>query len=205
MRPESVVLVHGAASGPWVFDGWRDAFGTAEIEAVDLQAGLNVAEASMSNYAAVVARGVQGLRRPLVLCGWSLGGLAVMMAARSVEPEALVLLEPSPPAEVQGTRTDVRPAPGTYDGEEAYGAFPPSIRSRPESALARAERQAGISVPRLPPATLVAYGDEFREERGTRLADHYGAERLYIEGVDHWGLVLEQRAPRAVAARLEAF
>src|ERR687883_1743125 len=99
---KSLLLAHGAGSGPWVFDGWPAAFPELETEAVDLMAGLNVAEASMSNYAAVIVRAAEWLPRPLGLCGWSSGGLAATMAARQSEADLLILLESSPPGEVQG-------------------------------------------------------------------------------------------------------
>src|SRR5207249_7232217 len=121
----SLVLAHGAGSGPWVFAGWVDAFPELEVDAVDLQAGLNVAEASMSNYAAVLARAAEWLPRPLALCGWSSGGLAAMMAARQAEADLLILLEASPPGEVQGFDESVPLGSGTFDPEDAYGAFPP--------------------------------------------------------------------------------
>ena len=196
----SLLLAHGAGSGPWVFDGWPAAFPDLNVEAVDLQAGLNVAEASMSNYAAVVVRAAEWLPRPLALCGWSSGGLAATMAARQAEADFLVLLESSPPGEVQGFDESVPLRPGTFDPEETYGAFPPGMRARPESLLARAERKRGVSVPELPCPALVVYGDEFAEERGPRLAARYGAEELAFPGLDHWDLVLDDRVRKTLAA-----
>jgi hypothetical protein len=131
-----------------------------------------------------------------------MGGLVALLAAPRVEAAALVLLEASPPAEVQGTDEGVRPAPGTFDPEAAYGPFPPGIRARPESSLARAERRRGISVPALPCPALVVYGDEFPDDRGRALAGAYGAEELHLPGLDHWGLVRDPRAAAAVAAWL---
>jgi pimeloyl-ACP methyl ester carboxylesterase len=75
-RPASVLFVHGAASGPWVFDGWLDRFASARTEAVDLHAGLDVARASMRDYADRVALAAEVLPRPLAVCAWSMGGLA---------------------------------------------------------------------------------------------------------------------------------
>jgi pimeloyl-ACP methyl ester carboxylesterase len=159
-----------------------------------------VAEASMSNYAAVAVRAAEWLPAPRAL-GWSMGGLVAVMAASRAEAAALVLLEPSPPAEVQGVDETVSPEPGTFDPEATYGPFPPGIRARPESALARAERKRGISVPSLPCPALVVTGEEFAEERG-RVAEAYGAEQLHLPGLDHWRLVLEPRAREAVRAYL---
>jgi pimeloyl-ACP methyl ester carboxylesterase len=176
-----------------VFDGWADAFPGLEVEAVDLMAGLNVAEASMSNYAAVIVRAAERLPRPVALCGWSSGGLAATMAARQAEADLVILLESSPPGEVQGFDESVPLRAGTFDPEETYGAFPPGMRARPESLLARAERKRGVSVPSLPCPALVVYGDEFAEERGRELAALYGAEELAFPGLDHWDLVLDGR------------
>jgi pimeloyl-ACP methyl ester carboxylesterase len=196
---KGLLLAHGAGSGPWVFDGWLDALPQLEVEAVDLMAGLNVAEASMSNYAAVIVRAAEWLPHPLALCGWSSGGLAAMMAAHRAEADLLILLEASPPAEVQGFDESVPLRPGTFDPEEAYGAFPPGMCARPESLLARAERKRGVSVRELPCPALVVYGEEFPEERGWALAAHYGAEKLAFPGLDHWDLVLDERVRMKLA------
>jgi pimeloyl-ACP methyl ester carboxylesterase len=166
-----------------------------ELQAVDLQAGLNVAAASMWNYEAVATRACDGIERPFALLGWSMGGLVARLAARQVEPDALVLLEPSPPA---ARAEDAALEEGVYDPEEAYGPFPEGIRARPESRYARAERLRGIPVPPLPARTLVVSGDEFAEERGS--AD--GAEELHLAGLDHWGLVRDARAQDEIAAWL---
>jgi pimeloyl-ACP methyl ester carboxylesterase len=172
------------------------------VVAPDLHAGLNVAEAAMSNYAAVAVRAAEWVRRPCALVGWSSGGLVAMLAARRVEPELLVLLEPSRPAEVQGVDERVEPSPGTFDPEAVYGPFPPGIRARPESSFARTERKRGVSVPELPGPALVVSGDNFSEERGRAVAERYGAEELTFPGRSHWDLVLDPEAIAAVVRRL---
>src|SRR5439155_1198840 len=86
-----------SAAGAELFDGWAESFPGVETIAVDLQDGLDVARASMADYAAAIVRAAAGRSRPLAVCAWSLGGLAAMLAAAELEPEALVLLEPSPP------------------------------------------------------------------------------------------------------------
>ena len=199
----SLLLIHGASAGPCIFDGWSDSFPELEVDVVELQAGLNVPEAAMSNYAAVVYRGADWLPRPLALCGWSMGGLVAMMAAGRCGAEALVLLEPSPPGEVQGFDPEVELAPGIYESGP-HDRFPRSVKSRPDSSLARAERKRGISVPSLPCPALVVYGDEFPDQRGRRIASYYGAEELYLDGCEHWGLLLDARARRAAAAYLSS-
>ncbi len=130
-----------------------------------------------------------------------MGGLAALMATESAE--ALVLLEASAPGEVQGFRPEVALVPGVFDPELEYGAFPEGIRARPESALARAERKRGISVPTLScPALVWCYGEEFSDERGRRLAKQYGARELALSGKSHWDLVLDREAIDAVAREI---
>ena len=92
--------------------------------------------------------------------------------------------------------------PGTFDPEAVYGSFPPGIPSRPESSLARLERQAGISVPSLPCPSLVVSGSEFPVDRGSRVAAFYGSDELRFPTLDHWGLVLDRRVRAAIAAHL---
>ena len=198
--PESLLLVHGAGSGPWIFAGWESAFPGITISAIDLQERIDVGKASMTYYAAVVTTAAQQLNPPVALCGWSMGGLAVLHAAPAVKPHSVVLLEPSPPAEVQGFHPDTPLILGAYNPEEEYGSFPPGQRSRPESLLARSERKRGISVPALPCRSLVVYGDALPEERGPRVAACYGSEKAYFPGLtSHWDLVLESRVRVAIS------
>ena len=191
-RLRHVVLVHGAGSGPWIWDGWRGELADFDVEAVDLQRGLAVDRASMADYAAQIPAAD-------AVVGWSLGGLAAMIAAQERPPRRLALLEPSAPAEVQGRDDAVTPRAGTFDPQEVYGPFPPGVAARPESLLARDERKRGISVPSLPCPALVVYGDEFAEERGRVLARYYGADELHFPGLDHWGLVFDGGVAAAVA------
>jgi pimeloyl-ACP methyl ester carboxylesterase len=198
------VLVHGAGSDPRVFDGWRGAFPGIDLIAVDLHAGLDVGEASMSDYADRVVAEAARADTPVALCGWSMGGLVVLQAAGRVLPDAVVVIEPSPPAEIQGFHADAGLEWGTFDPEQVYGRFPAGMAARPESLPARAERKRGISVPSLPCRSLVISGREFAEERGRRVAELYGSEWLRFPQLDHWGLVLTTEPRRAVARLLAA-
>jgi hypothetical protein len=99
-------------------------------------------------------------------------------------------------------RPPVAIAEGTFDPEAVYGRFPPSVPARPESSLARAERKRGSSVPSLPCASLVVYGDDFRAERGTSIARLYGSEERDFPGLDHWELVRDRRVREAIAGFL---
>jgi hypothetical protein len=195
------VLVHGAGSGPYVFGGWAGHFPGVRLLPVDLHAGLDVGRASHADYAARVVVAARSAPGPVALCGWSMGGLVVLEAAQVTKPSAVVLLEASPPAEVQGF-SDAPVADGTFDPEEVYGAFPPGMPARPESLRARSERKRGVSVPELPCRSLVVHGDEFPEDRGRDLAALYGSDVRPFPGFDHWDLVLRPDVPAAVAAWL---
>ena len=197
----SALLVHGAGSGPWVFEGWEAALPGVRVRALDLHAGLDVTRASMRDYARVVAAAARELRSPRAVVGWSMGGLAAMMAAPVAGIERLVLLEPSPPAEVAGNGDGPLEA-GLFDPQAVYGAFPDGMRARPESALARGERRRGISVPGLGPDAVVIHGDEFPVERGSALAVRYGARAVHLAGLDHWGLVRDPAAIETAAAEV---
>jgi pimeloyl-ACP methyl ester carboxylesterase len=202
MSPRSVVLVHGAGSGPWVFDGWDDAFPQSQLVAVDLQDGVDVSRASHRDYEDVLVAAVRDLTRPLVACGWSLGGLVVMTAAERLRPDAIVLLESSPPAEVQGYDGHAPLRDGVFDPEETYGGFPSGMRARTESMLARAERKRGIAVPSLPAPTIVVAGSEFPDDRGAEIAAFYGAQLLSFPEHSHWQLVRDPVVRRRVAAAI---
>lgn len=198
-RTSSIVLLHGAGSGPEVFAKWPAAFPGCRLIAVDMQAGLDASRASMEDYRDVVERVVESLPRPRALCGWSMGGLVAMMAAQRLDVDQLVLMEPSAPSEVQGTNDGVEMAIGTFDPQEVYGAFASAVTPRPESRFARSQRKAGISIPTLPRCTLVVYGEEFRGSRGVDIVQRYGCEALYVPGTTHLDLVLDARMPILVA------
>jgi hypothetical protein len=116
LRALNFLLVHGAGEEPSVWEGW-------EGIAIDLQAGLNVAEASMLNYEAAVACDAGLVGAPLCIVARGMGALAVLLAARRVLPAAIALIEPWPP--------------------EA----PSEQATRPESQLALEECRRGLDVP----------------------------------------------------------
>lgn len=200
--PASLLLIHGAGSGPWVFDEWPPAFEELEVVAVDLQEDVDVEHASMADYARLVEHRASELPRPVSLCGWSMGGLVALMAAAAVRPHSVILLEASAPGEIQGFAPDAPIRGGSFDPEEVYGPFPPGMPSRPESQLARDERKRGISVPSLPYPSLVVYGREFAAERGRPVSALYGSDQAAFPELDHWGLVLGEDVRAVIRAFL---
>jgi pimeloyl-ACP methyl ester carboxylesterase len=202
VRVASLLLVHGAGSGPWVFGRWQGAFPGLEVRAADLQAGADVYRVSMTDYAHTVIRVSRALPPQIVLLGWSMGGLVALMAAEAIQPALVVLLEPSPPAEVQGHDLHMHLREGLFDPQKIYGRFPQGVPARPESQLARDERKRGISVPSLPCPSLVLWGDDFGDERGRRVAQLYGSREMYVPGATHWDLVLDAKIPMRIGDTL---
>jgi pimeloyl-ACP methyl ester carboxylesterase len=159
----------------------------------------------MTDYAERVLAAARALPQPVSLCGWSMGGLVVLQAAALARPHSVILIEASPPGEVQGFNGDVAMSLGMFDPEAVYGRFPAGLEARPESSLARSERKRGISVPSLPCPSLVIYGDAFRDERGKPIASLYCSEERDVPGLDHWDLVHDRRVREAIADFLGDF
>jgi hypothetical protein len=157
----------------------------------------------MWDYVSVVVSEGRELPRPLALIGWSMGGLVAWMAAEQLEPDVLVLIEPSPPLEVQGSDPEIPFERGAFDPEEAYGPFPEGFTARPESLLARVERKRGISVPVPTCPCLVISGHEFAEVRGRAIAEHLRSRELAFPDLSHWELVTDRRVVDGVAEALD--
>lgn len=198
-----MLLVHGAGSGPWIFEEWADTFPASTLHAVDLQDDVRIRWASMRYYADAIGRAASSLPRPFAVIAWSMGGLAAMMKADTLGAMCLVVMEPSPPAEIQGWHpSSLIVDPRTFDPEAVYGPFPRGIQSRPESSLAKAERNAGISVPTVPCPSVVVSGSDYAVERGSRVAAFYRSDELRFPRFDHWGLVREYRVRAVIAGHL---
>jgi pimeloyl-ACP methyl ester carboxylesterase len=206
MRPSDdaarrrLVLVHGATSGPWVFEPWAGRFPTFEVGVPDLQAGLVVARASMADYAAQVIAATSG--PGAVVVGWSMGGLVAMLAAQQQRLAALVLVEPSQPRELGRHDPTVVPTAGVYDAETIYGPLPPGTRHRPESRLALEERQRGISIPRIDCPLLVVASSSYPTSRGSDVVNHYGGELLEFPTLDQGSVIEAPEVARAITAWL---
>ena len=212
-----IVLVHGAANSAVVWRFWQAelAFRGWSSWALDLRGhGASPAHAlgrtGMNDYADDVAALVVELARRPVLIGWSMGGLAAMLAAARVGAAAFVGLGPSPPARTRDA--GVRLREGTF-GPEEYGIVsrdPDGQATMPdldgeerrlalaslgqESRRARDERQAGVVLPGLPcPALVVASTGDQTFPPTVYAALAVPAETLLVEGTSHWGLVLNRR------------
>ncbi len=103
-------MVHGAFCGGWAFDGFRAPFEAAGYRCLtpDLRGHApgtrlsDVAQTSMSDYAADITTLIRAEPTLPILVGHSLGGLVAQMAAAKAEVAALILLAPSAPWGVAG-------------------------------------------------------------------------------------------------------
>ncbi len=146
MPTPALLLIHGAASGAWVWDSWR-----AELRGLGWHANvldvrghgrsipIDLSTTTMEDYvedvASVTAQiaSAQGVHP--VIGGWSMGGMIAMMyAAQHPETTGLVLFEPSPPLEIAGKASGdvVRQYQGEILTPESFGLYPDDLeKSRP--------------------------------------------------------------------------
>jgi pimeloyl-ACP methyl ester carboxylesterase len=138
MAKPSLLLIHGAATGAWVWRLWRRELAALGWQAnvLDLRGhGMSVPaemdSVTLEDYVADVASvtaqiaAAQGLHP--VVGGWSLGGMVAMMyAAQHPETPGLLLLEPNMPVEVAG-KASVEYQRRFSDpvlAPESFGVFP---------------------------------------------------------------------------------
>ena len=86
MAPASLLLVHGAGSGPWIYDEWPASFPALRVAAVDLQEGIDVGRASMTDYAERVVAAARALPAPVALPPLLLPVPASLSPAPDAEP-----------------------------------------------------------------------------------------------------------------------
>jgi pimeloyl-ACP methyl ester carboxylesterase len=159
----TVVMAHGAFCGGWAFERFRAPFEALgwRVEAPDLRDGA-LAGRSMRDYADRLVAVCADLPERPVLVGHSMGGLVCQMAARRIQPRALVLLAPSPPWGVHGSSV-----------EEAVTALGVSLIDpfwagtvEPDLTLVRR-----FSLDRLPPAEREAAAGRMGPESGRAIRE----------------------------------
>ena len=212
-----IVLVHGAANSGSVWRFWQADLASQGWSswALDLRGhgdspASDLARTSMADYAEDVTTLVRELARPPVLIGWSMGGLAAMIAAARGPATAYVGLAPSPPSRQRDASIPLRAA--TFDAAE-YGITTADVDDQPtmmdldsaerrialaslglESRWARDDRRAGVVLTALPCPGLVVASRADATFPPAAYADlSIPAERLVVDGASHWGLVLNRR------------
>ena len=110
----SLLLIHGAASGAWVWDAWRRHLRELgwQVNVLDLRGHgrslpTDLSTVTLEDYVADIASVTVQIERAQgihpVVGGWSMGGLlAQMYAAQHPETPALLLFDSIAPVEVTG-------------------------------------------------------------------------------------------------------
>ena len=138
MPQPSLLLVHGALTGAWVWDVWRSHLAALgwQVNVIDLRGHgrslpIDLAAVTMEDYVADLASVAVQIERAQgvhpVVAGWSMGGLVAMMyAAQHPETPGLVLIEPSPLLETGGKTPieTVRRFAGEIVRPEQMGLYP---------------------------------------------------------------------------------
>lgn len=137
MSMPSLLLIHGAACGAWVWDAWRRHLQEHgwQVNVLDLRGHgrslpTDFSTVTMEDYVADLAsvtpqiEAAQGVHP--VLGGWSMGGLVAMMyAAEHPETPATLLFDPMVPAEVRKADIEtLRRFAGTSLTPAAFGIHP---------------------------------------------------------------------------------
>ena len=165
------VFVHGAGGGGWEWAIWARVFAADgwQVLAPDLRpASGGLAATRLADYAGQVRQWLAPLPRPRVLVGASLGGLLAAMNAG--DAEALVLVNPMPPAGLPGAAA--RPAivpwgrtaslAGTrraMPGADDAAALLAFRRWRDESGKVLDEAAAGVAL-EAPGIPVLVFGSE---------------------------------------------
>jgi pimeloyl-ACP methyl ester carboxylesterase len=216
----AAVCIHGAGGGGWEWAIWQRVFAARgwSVVAPDLMPGRGgLAATTFEDYAAQVRAWCEPCdTQQYVLIGASLGGLLALHVAGGIEPAALVLVNPLPPAGIspRPSRTDFpdivpwgrersldstrRAMPDADDAARLF-AFK---RWRDESgAVLRAAAQGiALTSVRCPMLILASENDtDVGADASRALATHCAAEFRLLKGASHVGPLLG-RSANAVAA-----
>ena len=97
----SALLLHGAGGGAWEWNAWSRVLQARgwRVQAPELApAAGGLAATRLEDYLRQACAAGADLPRPLAVVGASLGALLALMAAGALRPQALLLVNPLPPA-----------------------------------------------------------------------------------------------------------
>ncbi|MGH8171584.1 MAG: alpha/beta hydrolase [Rhodanobacteraceae bacterium] len=213
-RPVTAVCVHGAGGGGWEWGIWARVlvvrgFGVAAPDLMPAASGI--AATTFADYRAQVAAWSGGAGEGVVLIGASLGGLLALSVAHDVQPAALVLINPIPPAGVL-SRPLHEPSPAIVpwarerslastrrampDADDAACLYA-LRRWRDESGAVLNEARQGVAVeiPRCPTLVLCSERDTDVPPASSRaLALRLSADFRSLPGASHLGPLLGRDA-----------
>jgi len=226
----SVVLVHGAANSASVWAYWQRELAARAFAsyAIDLRGHgasdrVDLPRISMEDYADDVVTLMREFAEPPILIGWSMGGLAAMLAAEAAPALAFVGLAPSTPALDRDATVPLREGvfgieeygithfdpdaeqPAMFDLDREERAIALASRSQ-ESRYARDERAAGVVVRDINcPALIVTSTADTQWPRSRYDGMHLSVDHMSVDGGSHWGLVLNRRVLADLVPRVTAW
>jgi pimeloyl-ACP methyl ester carboxylesterase len=150
----SLILVHGAATGAWIWDSWRRQLASLgwDVNVLDLRGhgrslptdlGWVTMEDYFADLESVAGQIASAKGAHPIVGGWGMGGLlALMYAAAHAETPALLLFSPDQPLEVAGkpTMDELRRYPDPVLKADAFGINTEDpVRTSAALGLTRAE------------------------------------------------------------------
>lgn len=208
----SALLVHGGGGGGWEWDLWCDVLASAELQVVapDLQpARQGLSATRFIDYQEQLERLLEGLPRPRVVMGASLGGLLALRIA--AQADALVLVNPLPPSpwhrdlpartwpDVVPWRRNARLASTRQalpDADEASALFA-FRRWRDEAGAVLREAYSGVAVERPACRVLFVLSDQDEDVPVTlaqAMASEWERDTLQTLSPSHVGPLLGRHA-----------
>jgi len=215
----ALVFVHGSMQGAWIYTHWLRVAHEADIAAVAVDVrghgGLpteDVLTAGLNDYGADVAAIAETFEVPPVLAGHSMGGVMVGVAASRTPVSGLVLLAPSPPANLPGAQPvppvdETKPLPPADEQTVREKYMPNHIgqdisamveRQCPESSVAANDRyklRVSVDVEKINcPALCIAAGRDWPithpPGQDKAVGAFYGAEHIDLPEAAH-GFMLD--------------
>jgi len=215
----NAIFIHGAGGGGWEWSIWQRVFtarGWSTLAPDLMPSDRSIAHTRLEDYRAQAHAWAEASAAPRVLIGASLGGLLALQVAAQLHVDALVLINPLPPAGIvpRSTRSypdDVvawgseRSLAGTSasmpDADDAARLFA-FRRWRDESATVLRAASAGVEVAPCTCATLILASErdgDVAPAASQALATLLRAEFRVLPGASHVGPLLGRDAARIAA------
>ena len=227
----AIVFVHGSMQGAWIYSNWLKVVHEAGIAAtaVDVRGhgGLpteDLLTAGLNDYGDDVAAVARTFEQPPLLPGHSMGGVMVGVAASRTPVAGLVLLTPSPPANLPGAQAvtpvdETRPLPPADErtvrekylpNHTGYDISRMLERQCPESSVAANDRyklRVAVDIEKFNcPALCIAAGRDWPithpPGQDAAVGDFYGAENVHLPEAAH-GLMIDVDWRPGIACILE--
>jgi pimeloyl-ACP methyl ester carboxylesterase len=215
MKMPPLLLVHGAGGGAWEWAVWLRVLAAhaTHAQALELQpAAAGLAATTLHDYVRQLHAAAAAPGPAPVLVGASLGGLLVLMAATSIRPAAVVLVNPLPPAPWHAALPAAGPHPAIIpwarqaslastrralpDADEATCEWA-WRRWRDESGAVLDAARAGVDVARPQCPMLVIAAEDDREVPpavSVQVATGWSTDLLRLPRCSHVGPLLGRRA-----------